>query len=272
MSTKESKGMSLVSRRWKVDIKETVNNYNFKLHHVHGNGGKCNFCGNKLVYVATITGDSLLEGNTAHKTTSKVYDVGLDCLQLVLGEEWVYFRQAKREIAKLKKEAAQKKRAEKYATQYKDMIAWFDGLHPEYIKTNKFLSDMFSILTTGRRVFTPKMEKAIRSKMAKIQITAKEYGDKLDHHRNVTIPKIKTLLNLVKEVDGITNDTAYYDIPKWSAYDFVTDVLESATTRNFLSPKQREALNKVHVRYTKKKKEAESVTKRKELDTSNIPY
>ena len=75
--THESKGLSLVSRRWKIDVKETVNNYNFKLHHVHGNKGKCEFCGNNLVYVAVIEGDSLVEANTMDKCTKKVYDVVL---------------------------------------------------------------------------------------------------------------------------------------------------------------------------------------------------
>jgi hypothetical protein len=270
MSTHESKGMSLVSRRWKVDVKETVNNYNFKLHHVHGESGKCDFCGNNLIYVAVIEGDSLIEANTMDKCTKKVYNVGMDCLQLVLGEEWVYYRQAKREIAKLKKEAAAKRRAKKYAVKYKDMFDWFESLHPEQIKKNYFYRSMLHILKTGERVFTPNMEKAIRNKMDKTKISADEYEEKLKHHKEVVIPRIGKLLDLVKEVDNIDKNT--YDIPKWSAFDFVYSVLSNAIERNRLTPGQKDALNKVHVRYTKKKKEMSTVNKGKELDTSNIPY
>lgn len=271
-TTHESKGLSLVSRRWKVDIKETVNNYNFKLNHVHGDSGKCDFCGNNLVYVAVIEGDSLVEANTVDKCTKKVYDVGLNCLQLVLGEEWIYFRQAKREIAKLKKEAAKKKRAEKYAVQYKDMIDWFKSLHPEKLKTNYFYLSMYRVLTTGERVFTENMESAIRNKMGKISMSADEYEEKLKHHREVVLPKIRRLVQTIKELDDITDDMSIYDVPKYSAYGFVLDVLAFATKSNRLTPNQVIALNKVRDRYIKKKKQTENVTKGKELDTSKLPY
>lgn len=272
MLVNESKGMSLVSRRWKVDIKEMVNDYNFKLNHVHSNSGKCDFCGNKLVYVAVIEGDSMVEANTADKCTKKVYDVGLDCLKLVLGSEWAYFRQAKREIAKLKKIAAAKKRAEKYAVQYKDMIDWFNSLHPEKLKSNYFYLSMYRILTTGERVFTENMESVIRNKMGKISMSVDEYEAKLKNHTEVVLPKIRRLVQTIKELDNITDDISVYDIPKYSAYGFVLDVLAFATKSNRLTAKQVIALNKVRDRYIKIRKQREQLTKKEEIDTSNIPY
>jgi hypothetical protein len=265
MSTNESKGKSLISRRWKVDIREMVNDYNFKLNHVHGNDGKCDFCGNNLIYVAVIDG-TLLSGGNSNKT----YNVGLDCLGLVLGKGWAYYNVAKREIAKLKKIAAAKKRAEKYAVKYKDMIDWFNSLHPEQLKKNYFYLSMYRILTTGSRVFTENMESVIRSKMGKIKISKEEYDEKLKHHKEVVLPRLQTLLNLVKEVDGITDEMSIYDLPKYSAYSFVLDVFGDAKRKNRLTPGQIEALNRVHVRYTKRKKGMGE--KRVEINTSDIPY
>ena len=266
----ESRGMSLTSRRWKLDIKETVNNYNFKLHHVHGDSGKCDFCGNNLIYVAVIEGDSLVEANTMDKCTKKVYNVGLDCLQLTLGTEWAYYTQVDREIKRLKKIAATKSRAKKYAVKYKDLIDWFNSLHPEQLKSNSFYVSMYRILTTGERVFTDNMEKAIRNKMGKVRMSVNEYDEKLKHHKDVVIPRIKTLRDLVMEVDGIELHTV--DIPKFSAFEFVNSVLAFATKVRKITPGQIEGLNKVHIRYTKMKKQKEVLNEKKELDTSSIPY
>jgi len=272
MSTNESRGKSLISRRWKLDVKETINNYNFKLHHVHGDSGKCDFCGNNLIYVAVIEGDSMIEANTADKCVKKVYNVGLDCLQLTLGTEWAYYTQVAREIRRLKKIAAMKSRAKKYAVQYKDMLDWFETLHPEQLKKNYFLLSMKVVLTTGERVFTPNMEKAVRNKMGKIKMSANEYDEKLKYHREVVIPKIRKLIERIKKLDNITDDMSIYDAPKYSSYGFVLDVLSFAVKNDVITANQIIALNKTRDRYIKKKKEMESITKGKELDTSNIPY
>jgi len=265
-TTIESKGMSLTSRRWKLDVKGMVNEYNFKLNHVHGDSGKCDFCGNPLVYVAVIDGDNLKDKST------KTYSIGLDCLQLVLGTEWAYYSQVNREIKRLKKIAAAKSRAKKYAVQYKDLLDWFNSLHPEQLKSNPFYVVMYKILTTGERVFTDNMYRAIRDKMSKVRMSVNEYDEKLKHHKDVVIPRIKTLRALVMEVDGITDAMSIYDTPKYSAYGFVTDVLSFAIKANRITPGQIEGLNKVHVRYTKMKKECSEVANKKELDISSIPY
>ncbi|MHA2367112.1 MAG: hypothetical protein ACXAC7_24380 [Candidatus Hodarchaeales archaeon] len=270
MSTNESKGKSLISRRWHVDVREMVNDYNFKLNHVHGDSGKCEFCGNKLSYVAVIEGNHLTKANTANKNYTKVYDVGLDCLGLVLGKGWAYYNVAKREIAKLKKIAAAKKRAEKYAVEYKDLIDWFNSLHPDQLKKNYFYLSMYRILTTGNRVFTENMESAIRNKMGKIHVSKEEYEEKRKHFEKEVVPKFNNLLNLIKEVDGITDEMSIYDLPKYSSYSFVLSVFDDAKKKNRLTPGQIEALNKAHVRYTKRKKWMGE--KRVEIDTSNIPY
>lgn len=260
----ESKGMSLTSRRWKLDVKGIVNDYNFKLSHVHGDTGKCDFCGNPLVYVAVIDGENLRDKSI------KTYGIGLDCLQLVLGTEWAYYLQVDREIKRLKKIAAAKSRAKKYAVEYKDIIEWLTGFHPEYVKKNLFYRDMIAILTEGKKVFSKNMEKVLRSRMGKIRMSVAEYDEKLKHHKEVVIPRIAKLLDLVKEVDNINENT--FDIPKYSAFNFVYSVMSSAIERNTLTPGQKDGLNKVYVRYTKMKKERGAMSTKKEVDMSGIPY
>jgi len=78
------------------------------------------------------------------------------------------------------------------------------------------------------------------------------------------------LRDLVMEVDGIELHTV--DIPKFSAFEFVNSVLAFATKVRKITPGQIEGLNKVHIRYTKMKKQKEVLNEKKELDTSSIPY
>ena len=55
-----------------------------------------------------------------------------------------------------------KKNREKYAEAYKDEIKWFkDNLQTLTETKNKFMIDMYTILITGNRKLTPKMESAI---------------------------------------------------------------------------------------------------------------
>ena len=86
-TTNESKGKSLISRRWKLDVKETVNNFNFKLNHVHGDTGKCDFCGNNLVYVAVIDGEATL--TLAHAEESNELTHRYTDVMIKEGERWL---------------------------------------------------------------------------------------------------------------------------------------------------------------------------------------
>jgi len=265
----QSNGNSSISRRWKLDIKNTINDYNYTFQSAHAAGGKCDFCGNSLIYVAEI------KGIQTKPTSSPIqnHSIGFDCLQLVFGRQWNDYRKAKREIDKLKFQAACKKRAAEYLVRYKDIIEWFNSLHSDNINNNNFLFNMKDVLFNGSRVFTIAMEGVLRRKMTtQKMIPADEYDKKISHHRNIVIPRIKTLISLICEVEGIRHP----DDPmtasrcdKWSAFPFVNSVYTQAKTLNRLTENQIKALNGIHVKYTKMKKDR---AVQKSVSVAGIPF
>lgn len=248
MSFQNSAGKSKISRRWKVDIKETVNDYDFTLTSSHSNGGKCDFCGNNLKYVAVITGNRL-----DNKIIIQKYNVGFDCLELVFGRNWTDYNKAKSAVKILKAKALAERRKEKYAVKYKDIIDWLNDRHPDFINSNYFLRDMKYILEHGNKEFSKNMESGVRRFMTKpTKLDKDNYEERMKRFRKKTLPKIKKLYDMVCIVDNIPPDVFEYGIPKWSAYKFVRSVYKRASETGFLSPRQKDALNRIHVRYSKK--------------------
>ena len=261
-----SKGASVISKRWKVDVKEMVNKYDFHYHSADHNEYKCEFCGNKLHYVAYIEGSPL----TNPDGEKKRFGIGFDCLTLVFGTSWHGYTQAKREIAYLKKLAAIARRKEKNAVDYADIISWLNSLHPTQISRNKFLKDMKHILETGNKPFSINMESGIRSAMEKIKpLDSANYDAQLKRHKEVVIPNLEKLLDMICEVDNLKPHSYDWEAPKYSSFGFVKNVLAYAKTVDSLSQKQKDALNRVWKRYEGKKK---SIPKKVEIDTSNLPY
>lgn len=245
----ESKGKSKVSRRWKVDIKNLVNDYNFRFDSCYEHDSKkCDFCGTHIKYVAVITGDHISDPHT----WSLKYEIGFDCLQLVFGRDWNDYRKAKQSIDDLKKRAAQKRRKEDYAERYEDIIEWFNKTHPDYVNNNYFLCDMKDILFNGTKVFTINMEGAIRKIMKSHSYTPDEYEKRLKHLIEEVIPDLEKVYNLVCEVDEIIPGTSVYDAPKNSSYKFVSDVYHQAKRLHRCTPSQLHWMNKIHDRYVKK--------------------
>ncbi len=254
MRFENSNGKSIVSRRWKIDVKETVNEYNFHLKNYHRQGGKCDFCGSNLIYVAEIYGESIVPTkylvSDPHYTSEenyKTYDVGFDCLNLVFGDEWEDHRKADRVLKQMKNEATQERRKEKYAVEYTDIIKWLNQEHyQDFINANQFLVNMREILTTGSRVFTTLMQSGVRRFMER-SYGVEEYARKLKNHKEVVLPKIKNIYDMVVRMDNI--DPQSHNIPKWSAYKFVSSVYFQARDNNRISSAQLSALMKVNDRY-----------------------
>jgi len=262
-----SKGNSKISRRWKVDVRDIVNNYDFTFSGAHANGGKCDLCGNSLDYVAMIDGKHLHESNN-----TKSYSVGFDCLQLVFGRDWNDYWKAKRSIDQLKKEAAQHRRVKDYAERYKEIIEWLTKTNKDFVDNNNFLSDMRTILLTGNKIFTVNMEGAIKKFMSSHKYTAEEYEKKIKHFKENTLPKLKMVYDLVLRIDGIAPGTPKEDAPKWSSYGFVSDVYFKAKALNKVSPSQLDWMNKIYKRYKDKEEKRERKETVEYLDTSNIPF
>lgn len=261
-----SNGKSVVSRRWKLDIREIVNDYDFSLVGAHGNGGKCDLCGNPLTYVAVI------EGNELSGNKSRRHEVGFDCLELVFGRNWKHHSRAKNTIKGLKKQAAIERRKEKNKTDFADIINWFDNLHPDFVNSNRFLKNMKDILESGEKPFTSGMESAVRNWMKRKNYSKSEYQKKLDHFENVTIPKIEKVYNLVCEVDKITPGTDPESTPRWSAYRFVKSVYYQAVHLKKATPAQIGGLESIFSRYMNKKKTMNKGMEEIEKLQSEVPF
>lgn len=249
----QSNGKAKVSKRWHREIKETVNKYNFQLEGTFDSillsnaRHKCNFCGQGLRYVAIIDGTLLPSSNLSsfskftNLPNDQKYNIGLDCLGLVLGSSWSGYDEAQKQIKVLKTNAAIKARKEKYSERYSKMIFWLRDVVE--LTNNSFLSGMLRILTTGSTVFSSKMEDAVK-KCARNK--DKFDIEKLRKHSirvQDILANINGLIEMVKEGDvideGDTNNTL----------NFVTSVFKWVKEKNYITEKQSNGLKKVRARY-----------------------
>ena len=151
-----------------------------------------------------------------------------------------YYRKAKPETQKKNREENKKL----YSTERK----WL-GDNLELLKGDKFMMDMYTILITGNRKMTPKMIEAVRRNMNSPQydtVTMIERQEKL----KPIFEKINMVFTLVKEVDEGKDD---YYIKNYSAFSFVTSIMNQLKTRGTLTEKQMAGLNKVYKKYMKMK-------------------
>lgn len=267
----QSNGKAQLSTRWHKDIKATINEYNFKLEGTFDSiltsnaRHKCEFCGQPLRYVANIIGHLL---NTSNPRLSvlpdnQVYKIGLDCLGLVLGSNWIGYGEAKRQIKVLKTKAAIQSRKEKYAEKYPKMITWLTEVTE--LTNNSFLSAMLKILNTGSTVFTPKMRDGVKKCFAdkkRYDIpTLRKQSTKVQ----TVLSNIQYLIDMIKEVDvldpGDTNNTLL----------FVESLYKWVDKNNFLTPKQIDGLKKIRKRYIHRKKNWVAL-KKEYLKRCEIPY
>ncbi len=263
----QSNGKADISKRWHREIKETVNKYNFQLEETFDSiltsnaRHKCNFCGQGLRYVAVISGDLLTASNSL--PSSQKYNIGLDCLGLVLGSSWAGYGEAEKQIRVLKTAAAIETRRVKYAEKYPKMIAWLTEVIE--LTNNDFLRGMLSVLTSGSTVFTTKMRDAVKKCAAdkkRYDLTKlRKQGERIKE----ILGNIQYLIDMIKEVDVLADDATN------STLDFVQSIYNFAERTNYITEAQSNGLKKVRERFVERKKKWAGL-KREYIKRCEIPF
>ena len=151
-----------------------------------------------------------------------------------------YYRKAKPET--------QLKNRELNEQLYPTEIKWLkDNL--TLLKDDKFMMDMYTILITGSRKMSPKMIEAVRKNMDSPRYDPVAMIERQEKIKPI-LEKINMVFTLVKEVDEGKDD---YYIKNYSAFSFVTSIMNQLKTRGKLSEKQMAGLNKVYKKYMKMK-------------------
>ena len=266
------------SKRWDDEAKKLVAEYDFDLDHVYSvahspidvHGAppvkNCQFCGQKLWYVAIIIG----KPKFADAKTGIYRQIGCDCLERVLGENWHHYSTAMSQLKTLKEAAAKEARQKKYAEKYPDFIKWLAVIvttslieNKQYNWVNWFIKDMYLILTTGSKIFTPKMEDYLKSLMKDPRYQPAQ-STQILKIVTVEVDKVRKLLDLIEQVDG----THIYE--SHSAFKFVNSVLNYVIKNNGATQAQLDALNKVYASY--KKTSDGKVAAQVNLNDISIPY
>ena len=132
-----------------------------------------------------------------------------------------------------------KKNRETYAEAYKDEIKWFkDNLQTLTQTKNKFLIDMYTILITGSRKITPKMESAIINGITKCKSNPNFNEDV----RTEVEAKLKPILEKIVMVERLAEQKGD------RALRFVQNVKTYVKANYRITKKQMEGLNKVYKR------------------------
>lgn len=286
MTPEKNKHIVVNSVKWDENAKNLVENFDFDLERSYRNHGNftfapkdihgqppvthCQFCGQNIVYVAVIAGKSKFAPDT---TAVPVYrQIGFDCLERVLGRYWKHYHTAMSQYKTLMQEAAQESRAKRYPVKYKEYIDWIQALptflteNRAYNYTNYFIKDMLKILTTGSKIFSPKMEEQLKRLMNDPRYDAKK-AIETNQLQRVEQSQIEKLLNLIKEIDG---DKIH---EKYSSYGFVNSVLTYVVKNNGAKRAQLDALNNVYKRYTEIKRKRDEATKKNDVFADkSIPY
>ena len=132
-----------------------------------------------------------------------------------------------------------KKNRENYAKAYVDEMKWLkENLSTITKSKNKFLLDMYTILVTGSRKITPKMESAIINGITKCKNNPL-YNPKLRDEADDKLKPILSKINMVMAMAEAKND---------KAVDFIKNVDNYVRTNFRITKKQMEALNKVYKR------------------------
>ena len=139
-----------------------------------------------------------------------------------------------------------KKNRDFYNQNFAKEIKWFKQ-NLEFIKDDKFLIDMYTILVTGSRKITPKMVEAIRKGISNPMYDSVKRIERMEKIKPI-LEKIEFIRILVEDTDKDKDD--YYK-NNYSALGFVKSVKEQLIKNGKLSEKQMQGLNKVYKRYNK---------------------
>lgn len=142
-----------------------------------------------------------------------------------------FYRKPKPETMKLNRDTARQK--------YKEEIAWLkENLAALSKNKNKFLVEMYSIMITGSRKITPKMEQSIQNGIERCKNNPK-YNPVLETEAKEKFQPVIAKINTVLAMAEAKQDKA---VP------FIKNVLEYVKNNYHISKKQMTALNKVHKR------------------------
>ena len=132
-----------------------------------------------------------------------------------------------------------KKNRETYAELYKEEIKWFkENLQTLTETKNSFMVEMYTILITGGRKITPKMEDAIKNGIRRCKNHPK-FNDNVRIMEEVRLQPILEKIAMVEKLAESKND---------KALGFIQNVKEYVKTNYRVTKKQMEALNKVYKR------------------------
>ena len=140
------------------------------------------------------------------------------------------------------------KNREEYKELYPTEIKWLKE-NLTFLKDDKFMIDMYTILVTGSRKMSPKMIEAVRRNMNSPRYDPVAMIERQEKIKPI-LEKIHMVLQLVKEVDEGKDE---YYIKNYSPLSFVTSIMNQLKTRGKLSEKQMAGLNKVYKKYIKMK-------------------
>ena len=134
-----------------------------------------------------------------------------------------------------------KKNRETYAEAYEDEIKWLkDNLQTLTETKNKFMIEMYTILVTGSRKITPKMESAIINGIIKCKNNP-HFNEEIRESQEA---KLKPILEKVAMVERLAERKGD------RALEFVQSVKQYVKNNYRITKKQMEGLNKVYKRVT----------------------
>ena len=119
----------------------------------------------------------------------------------------------------------------------------------------EFIIDMSSALVHGRKI-TPKMELAITK-------IVKSYAKTLNpEYRRNKLSYIETTLNKLNVLKGKLHTAEYSKSYEQSSEYFLNSILEHVKNRGSLTVKQRQALNKMYIKFEKRIEKNKKVIKK----------
>tara|TARA_Y100001937_G_scaffold86243_1_gene116680 strand:- start:72 stop:515 length:444 start_codon:yes stop_codon:yes gene_type:complete len=140
---------------------------------------------------------------------------------------------------KPKPETMRENRAQ-YMKLYDKQIKWFQANLDSLIKhKNKFLIEMYTILITGNRKVTPKMESAINNGIQRCSSDPR-YNEDV---KQKVMEKLKPILEKITLLEGFAATNNDRSLP------FIKSVKEYIQKNHRVSKKQLEGLNKIYNKY-----------------------
>ena len=135
-----------------------------------------------------------------------------------------------------------RKNRETYAKSYKDEIEWFkDNLKTLIQLNDKFMIEMYSILVTGSRKITPKMESSIVNGVIRFKNDPR-YNDEL---REEADERLEPILSKINFIESLAEHKKIHSI------EFIRSVKDFVKRNHKITRSQMEALNNVYKKLNK---------------------